>query len=68
MSNSSLRSALDALASSFTDSILAAIRSASLENLHAESGGEVPRILRTGLASKKLKAKGQKRATTYTAP
>jgi hypothetical protein len=28
---------------------------------------EVPRILRTGLKTKKLKAKGQKRATTYTA-
>jgi DNA invertase Pin-like site-specific DNA recombinase len=28
---------------------------------------EVPRILKTGVASKKLKAKGQKRATTYSA-
>ncbi len=28
---------------------------------------ELPRLLREGLATKKLKAKGQKRATTYTA-
>ena len=28
---------------------------------------EVPRILKEGLAKKKLKAKGQKRATMYTA-
>jgi hypothetical protein len=28
---------------------------------------EVPRILKTGLSSKKLKAAGQNRATTYTA-
>ena len=28
---------------------------------------EMPRILKEGLAKKKLKAKGQKRATTYTA-
>ena len=28
---------------------------------------EMPRVLREGLAKKKLKAKGQKRATTYTA-
>jgi hypothetical protein len=28
---------------------------------------EVPRVLKEGLAKKKLKAKGQKRATTYTA-
>jgi hypothetical protein len=28
---------------------------------------EVPRILKTAVAAKKLKAKGQKRATTYTA-
>jgi hypothetical protein len=29
---------------------------------------EVPRVLKEGLATKKLQAKGQKRATTYTAP
>ena len=28
---------------------------------------EMPRVLKEGLAKKKLKAKGQKRATTYTA-
>jgi len=28
---------------------------------------EMPRVLQEGLAKKKLKAKGQKRATTYTA-
>jgi len=28
---------------------------------------EMPRVLREGLAKRKLKAKGQKRATTYTA-
>jgi hypothetical protein len=28
---------------------------------------EMPRLLKEGLATKKLKAKGQKRATTYTA-
>jgi hypothetical protein len=27
---------------------------------------EVPRVLKEGLKTKKLKAKGQKRATTYT--
>jgi hypothetical protein len=27
---------------------------------------EMPRVLQEGLAKKKLKAKGQKRATTYT--
>jgi len=131
---SSLRSALDALASSFANGVLAAIRGASIDDLHAESGGgrrqtrggattagnpgprarktrsgrlarrgeaeigkavdqvisllkksktglrseqikkalgldvrEVPRILKTGLASKKLAKKGQKRATVYTA-
>jgi hypothetical protein len=130
----SLRSALDALAHSFAGGVLAAIRSASIEDLLAESGGtargsqsrsrgggttagnpgprtrkggrlarrspeqianavhevvalvkksktglraeeikkslgldvrEMPRILKTGVASKKLKAKGQKRATVY---
>ena len=132
---SSLRSALDALAASFTQGVLAAIRTASLDDVHAETsatprtgrrqarggGGqpdplavpgkkgrlarrsdeqiaaaidqvvalvkkskagmrseemkkalrldvrEVPRILKTAVAKKKLKAKGQKRATTYTA-
>jgi len=138
---SPLRSALSALASTFTDAVLAAIRSASLDDLHAESGGwassgrggrrartdggggqpaplgarrksgkngrlarrspeqiataidqvvalvkksrtglrseeiklalgldrrEVPRILKTAVAKRKLRAKGQKRATTYT--
>jgi len=28
---------------------------------------EIPRVLKEGLATKKLKSKGQKRATTYTA-
>jgi len=28
---------------------------------------EMPRVLKDGLAKKKLRAKGQKRATTYTA-
>jgi len=28
---------------------------------------EMPRVLKEGLSTKKLKAKGQKRATTYTA-
>jgi hypothetical protein len=131
MPNTSLRSQLDALAHSFADGVLQAIRSASIEELHAEGGGprrargggttagnpgprktksgrlarrsgdqiaaavegvvallkknktglrseqikktlgldtrEVPRILKTGLASKKLAKKGQKRATVYTA-
>ncbi len=129
---SSLRSALDALASSFADSVLQAIRSASIDDLQAESRGrpargggttagnpgprgrttksgrlarrsdaqiaqavesvlsllkknkaglraeqikkaldldvrEMPRILKTGVKTKKLKAKGQKRATVYSA-
>ncbi len=136
---SSLRSALDALASTFTDAVLAAIRGASIDDLQAESHGwassgrggrrartatggaqpaphakrgkkgrlarrndeqiataidqvvalvkksktglrseeikkalgidvrEVPRILKTAVAKRKLRAKGQKRATTYTA-
>jgi hypothetical protein len=129
----SLRSAVDALAQSFADGVLAAIRSASIEDLQAESGRgrraggggggqpdplrrtrttrsgrlarrseeqitkavdqvvalvkksktglrseqikkalhldvrEVPRILKTGLKTKRLRAKGQKRATVYTA-
>ena len=129
-----LRSTLSVLAASFADSVLDAIRSASLEELLAESGGgsrrgpgrppksatpapassrrstgrlarrspeqiakaldqvlallktkkaglraeqirealkmqskEMPRVLKEGFAKKKLKAKGQKRATTYTA-
>jgi hypothetical protein len=122
-----LRSALDSLASSFTEGVLAAVRAASIEDLHAESGGspsrlggraasakatkggrlarrsaediakalhavvalvkksktglrseeikealgldvrEVPRILKTAVANRKLRAKGQKRATTYSA-
>jgi hypothetical protein len=36
---SSLRSQLNELATSFADGVLAAIRSASLEDLRAESGG-----------------------------
>ncbi len=133
-----LRSSLNDLASSFADSVLAAIRGASLDELLSESDGgapkrgpgrpkgatnvvkptasalprsakggrlprrsgediakllgeiiavvkkhkdglraeqiraelglqakEMPRILKEGLATKKLKAKGQKRATTY---
>lgn len=131
----SLRSALDRLASEFAASVLAAIRSASLDELVADGGGtrggagrppkarakgevkparvarsgrlkrrspediaealdqivalvkkhkdglraeeiranlgmeakEMPRVLKEGLAKRKLKAKGQKRATTYTA-
>lgn len=132
-----LRSSLSALATSFADSVLSAIRGASLEELLADSGGgtrrgpgrprgsvstqaaakparvarsgrlkrrspeeiaealeqvvtlvkskkdglraeqiraalkmqskEMPRVLQEGLAKKKLKAKGRKRATTYTA-
>jgi hypothetical protein len=132
-----LRSSLDALASSFADSVLVAIRGASLDELLSESGAhpkrgpsrprgatksasespsaggrrskskrlprrsaeeitgalekivalvkktkeglpseqirvalkmqskELPRILKEGLSTKVLKAKGQKRATTY---
>jgi hypothetical protein len=127
--STTLRSALDTLAQSFTTGVLAAIRSASIEDLLAESGNaarrgggrttagsltakttksgrlarrsaediakavdgvvalvkksktglrseeikkalnldvrEVPRVLKTGVQSKKLKAKGQKRATVY---
>jgi hypothetical protein len=128
----SLRSQLTELADSFTNAVLSAIRSASLEELLAESGGarrgpsrsagparpavragrasssgrlprrsaediaqvldsvvslvkrhkeglraeqireelglqakELPRVLKEGLSSRKLKSKGQKRATTY---
>jgi hypothetical protein len=135
----SLRSSLDDLASSFAESVLAAIRGSSLDELLAETGTgipkrgpgrpkgpekvttpptakrttksgrlprrsvediakllgeiiavvkrnkeglraeqiraelglqakEMPRILKEGLATKKLKTKGQKRATTYFAP
>jgi hypothetical protein len=128
---STLRSHLNDLAESFADGVLAAIRSASLEDLQAEAGArgrraaadhpvpfpfkgkpngrlprrsiediqktldrvvaavkatkgkglraeeirkelsldvrEVPRVLKEGLRSKKLKAKGNKRATTYSA-
>jgi hypothetical protein len=39
MSSSSLRSALDELANQFANSVLTAIRTASLEELLAESGG-----------------------------
>jgi hypothetical protein len=125
-----LKSHLESLASSFADSVLAAIRARSLEDLPAESGArrtpqadggkggqrrlpkrsggrlarrsladiektldlvvsavkasngkglraeeirqalsldvrEVPRVLKEGLKSKKLRAQGQKRATTY---
>jgi hypothetical protein len=139
MPTNSLRSALDALAQSFANGVLAAIRTASIEDLLAESGGgsargrarasaggggrqpaplrgarktkggrlarrsaediakvleavvaavkkskgglrseeirkalsldvrEVPRVLKQGLKSKKLKSKGQKRATVYSA-
>jgi hypothetical protein len=133
--STSLRSALDTLAQSFASGVLAAIRTASIEDLLAESGGtarrgpgrprggtttgnpkaqttkggrlarrsagdiakaldavvalvkksktglraeqikkalgldvrEMPRILKTGVKAKRLKAKGQKRATTYSA-
>jgi hypothetical protein len=124
----SLRSQLNDLAQSFADGVLAAVRTASLEDLLAESGGrgrapraggggqpaplrkggrlarrtqeqieatlakvlaavksagakglraeeirknlgldvrEVPRVLKEGLRSKRLKAKGRRRATVY---
>ncbi|HVO26267.1 MAG TPA: hypothetical protein VMW56_21850 [Candidatus Margulisiibacteriota bacterium] len=121
----SLRTQLDELASQFANGVLAAIRSASLDDLLAESGSrrgpraggsvssgrkagrlqrrsveeiaktlervvgvvkaskgnglraeeirralsldvrEVPRVLKEGLKTKKLRTKGQKRATTY---
>jgi hypothetical protein len=124
----SLRSQLDELASNFTDGVLAAIRTASIEDLLAESQGgrraparggggqpdplrkggrlarrtqeqieamlakviaavratggkglrseeirkglgldvrEVPRVLKEGLRTRKLRAKGKKRATVY---
>jgi len=121
----SLRAQLDDLATQFANGVLAAIRSASLDDLLAESGSrrgphdgasvsrgrkagrlhrrsaeeiakalervvgvvkatkgkglraeeirqalsldvrEVPRVLKEGLKTKKLRAKGQKRATTY---
>ena len=138
MSNTSLRSALDSLATSFAGAVLDAIKGASLQELLAESGAaprrgpgrprgpvavkatpaapravkpsgrlarrspeeiartldkihgllkgkkagmrseeirealkldvrEMPRVLKEGLAKKKLKSRGQKRATTYTA-
>jgi hypothetical protein len=84
---SPLRSTLSALASTFTDAVLATIRGASLDDLHAESGGwvssargarrapsdgggsqpaPVAKRGKTALAKRKLRAKGQKRATTYT--
>lgn len=124
---SDLKAHLQSLASTFADGVLAAIRSASLDDLLAESGSprdrggsggggvgngrkpgrlprrsaqeiaktlgrvvaavkaskgkglraeeirkalsldvrEVPRVLKEGLRTKKLKAKGRKRATTY---
>jgi hypothetical protein len=134
MPSTSLRTALDTLAQTFATGVLAAIRSASIEDLLAESGGtarggagrprgggstagnprakttksgrlarrsaediakavegvvalvkksktglrseeikkalgldtrEVPRILKTAVKTKKLKAKGRKRATVY---
>jgi hypothetical protein len=126
----SLRSQLNELASNFTDGVLAAIRTASIEDLLAESQGgrrspggggggqpellrkggrlarrtqeqieavlakviaavraaggkglraeeirkelgldvrEVPRVLKEGLRTRKLKAQGQRRATVYSA-
>jgi hypothetical protein len=127
--STSLHSHLSDLAHSFAESVLAAVRAASLDELVAEGGGrrpaaggggeiptplrkakggrlarrtseeiaqtldrvvgavkaskdkglraeeirkalsldvrEVPRVLKEGLRTKKLKAKGQKRATTY---
>lgn len=119
---SDLRSQLESLASSFAEGVLAAIRSASLDDLQAEAGGkraggsvgsgrksgrlarrslediartldrvvaavkaskgkglraeeirgrlgldvrEVPRVLKEGLKTRKLRTKGRKRATTY---
>jgi hypothetical protein len=134
MPNSSMKSSLQSLASAFADAVLDAIKSASLQELLAESGGarrgpgrprgssastpsapraakggrlkrrsaediaaaldqvvalvkkhksgyraeqirkalkmqakEMPRVLAEGLAKHKLKKRGQKRATTYTA-
>ena len=136
MPKNTLRSALDDLARTFADGVLAAIRGASIEDLQADSGAgrgrraqvaggggqpdplrgarktkggrlarrspeqiakavdqvvalvkkskgglrseeikkalgldrrEVPRILKTAVQAKKLKAKGQKRATAYSA-
>ncbi len=132
MPSDQLRSALHALAMNFTDSVLAAIRAGSIEDLLGQPGGapkrrggggggqpdplgvgrgsgrlprrsavhlaqnlskgvalgktsktgcraeeirkplqldvrEMPRVLREGVKTKKLKATGQKRATTYTA-
>ncbi|MGH7295835.1 MAG: hypothetical protein ACRELB_12910 [Polyangiaceae bacterium] len=132
MSNGSLHSTLNDLASAFADSVLAAIRTASLDELGRDTdrgeegrrsrrGGEqpdplgtlktangrlarrgpediaktlglvvaalktsplraeeiqkllkldkreLPRVLREGLATKKLRKKGQKRSTTYSA-
>jgi hypothetical protein len=141
MPNTSLRSSLDSLASNFASAVLDAIKGASLQDLHAESGGaprrgpgrprgsstkttataarasaptakktkggrlarrspadiaraldavvilvrkstkgmrseeirkalkldvrEVPRVLKEGVSKRKLRSKGQKRATTY---
>jgi len=120
---SDLKTKIESLASSFADGVLAAVRSASLDDLLAESGAsprgpsaartrgrraagrltrrsaqeiartldrvvsavkaskglraeeirkalsldvrEVPRVLKEGLKTRKLRAKGQKRATTY---
>jgi hypothetical protein len=69
-----LRSEISALAASFADAVLAAVRGASLEELLSEHNGAPrrrperprgPRVLKTGLAKKVLRSKGQKRARQY---
>jgi hypothetical protein len=55
--------------------VITAVKSAKGEGLRAEEirkqlgldVREVPRVLKEGLRTKKLKAKGRKRATTYRA-
>ena len=55
------------------DKVVSAIRSTRGKGLRAEQiraqlglqANEMPRVLREGVASKKLKSKGQKRSTTY---
>jgi hypothetical protein len=44
------------------------LRSEEIRKALALDVREVPRVLKQGLSSKKLKAKGQKRATQYSVP
>jgi hypothetical protein len=44
------------------------LRSEEIRKALALDVREVPRVLKQGLTSRKLKAKGQKRATRYSAP